>query len=133
MKNRNTAIINTDLKGLMKYWLQFTQPFHNLTNQQQDVLSLLLYHYFKLKKDVKNDKLLWKMVFDYDTKSKIKKELNDLPDYTLQNILSTLRKKNVIKNNKIINTYIPKIESLKENKYALIYVFNIKDEQEAES
>lgn len=126
MKNRNVANINTDLKGLMKYWLQFTEPFHKLTNQQQNILALFLYYYFTFKMEIKSEKLIWKMVFDYDTKIKIKEELGNLPDYTLQNILTTLRKKNIIKNNKINKPYVPQLE-LKSNKFTLIYNFNIKD------
>lgn len=103
--------INVDKKKFFKYWLEFTKPFHHLPEQEQQVLSMLLYHYFELKKSIKKESLIWKMVFDYDTKAKIKEELNDLPDYTLQNILSRLRKKKVIENNKINGAYIPNINN----------------------
>lgn len=124
MKNSKIAVINTDMLGLMKYWLKFTEPFHKLAEQPQQILAALLYHYFEYKKEIKNEKLVWKMVFDYDTKMKIKQTLNDLPDYTLQNNLTKLRKLNIIKNNKINKAYIPNIEDDAKS-FTIAYKFNI--------
>lgn len=127
MKNFNSANINTDVKGLMRYWLDFTEPFHKLTHQQKSILSLLLYYYFEYKKEISNEALVWKMVFDYDTKAKIKEELKDMPDYTLQNNLTALRKKNIIKNNIINKAYVPNYDMSKE-KYAIILNFKVTNE-----
>lgn len=124
MKNSKIVTINTDLKKLMKYWLKFTEPFHGLTQQQQKLIALLLYYYFDYKQVIKSEKVVWKMVFDYDTKMKIKEELDNLPDYTLQNLLSILRKKEVIKNNKINHIYIPNLE-LNAKDFTIVYKFNI--------
>jgi len=124
MKNSKIANINTDLKTLMKHWLKFTKPFHSLNKQQQNILALLLYYYFEYKKEIKNEDMLWKIVFDYDTKMKIKKELDDLPDYTLQNNLTSLRKKKVIINNTVSKAYIPNIE-IGAKKFVIQYNFNI--------
>jgi len=42
-------IININIlqKDLFKKWLQITKPYHGLTKQQQDILSLFLYYHFK--------------------------------------------------------------------------------------
>ena len=74
MSNIKTANLNVSLKQLFTRWLDVTQAFHKLNNQEQKVLALLLYHHYILKKDITNNKILWKMVFDYDTKMKIKED-----------------------------------------------------------
>lgn len=109
MKNTKTANINVTLKGLFSRWLDITVTFHKLTIQERDVLALLLYYHYKYNRELTNNKILWKMVFDYDTKMKIKEEL-DMKDSSLQNTLTSLRKKNVIRENEILPTYIPKME-----------------------
>lgn len=125
MKNSKIANLNTDLKGLFKKWLEITKCFHNLTNQQQGVLSLLLYHHYINKKEITNEKILWKIVFDYDTKALVKEELG-IKDQVFQNILSKLRKDNIIVNNKISSFFIPNLEK-KANSFKIVFNFNIID------
>ena len=125
MKNSKTANINVDIKQLFKKWLDITNSFHNLPSQEKNVLSLLLYYHYITKKDVTNDKIIWKIVFDYDTKNLIKEEL-DMKDQGLQNVLSKLRKKKIIQDNKIINFFIPDIEKDSKN-FKVIFNFNIID------
>lgn len=131
MKNGKIANINVSRKRLYYRWLEITKPFHKLTSQQHNILSLLLYYFFEYRKDISNDKLCWKMVFDYDTKQLIKKELG-IKDPNLQNVLTTLRKKGVVIDNEIVSTYIPNIEKDSKN-FKIIFNFNIVDEEEKKS
>jgi hypothetical protein len=111
---------------MFKYWLEITSSFHKLTNQQISVLALLLYYHHELSKEITSNKILWKMVFDYEIRDKIRKEL-DIADAGFQNVLTSLRKKNIIVNNQIVTTYIPKL-NLKESKnFRVIFNFNIID------
>jgi hypothetical protein len=123
MKNSKTANINITIKDLFKKWLDITKLFHKLTNQELDVLALLLYYHYKYKQEITNDKILWKIVFDYDTKHLIKEEL-DIKDQGIQNVLSNLRKKNIIDDGKIRKAYIPDLED-KGNNFKIIFNFNI--------
>jgi len=125
MKNTKTANINISLKQLFSVWLEITSSFHKLRKQEKKVLSLFLYHYFKLKQEITNDTILWKVLFDYDKKEEIKKELN-MPDQSFRNILTSLRKKNVIKDEMISNIYIPTLENKSKN-FKVIFNFNIID------
>jgi hypothetical protein len=127
MKNTKVANINVTLKNLFRRWLSITVTFHNLTKRDREVLALLLYYHYQFSKDITNNKILWKMVFDYETKMKIKEELN-MKDHNLQNILTSLRNKNVIKDNQIVSTYIPSLER-SANQFKIIFNLNIvKDE-----
>ena len=109
----------------MKLWLELTRPFHKLTQQQINVLALLLYYYFENRKDITNNKILWKEVFDYDTKAKIQKEL-DIKPQGIQNVLTALRKKNIIMDNEIVTTYVPNIEYGSKH-FNLLFKFDIID------
>lgn len=123
MKNKKIANINVTLKSLFFKWLDITSSFHNLKKQEKDILALLLYYHYIYSKDITNNKILWKIVFDYETKLKIRKELN-IKDPSIQNALTSMRKKNIIKNNKIVDTYIPNI-SQDANNFKIIFNFNI--------
>lgn len=123
MKNSKIANINITIKDLFKKWLHITRLFHKLTKQEIEVLALLLYYHYQYKKDITNDKILWKVLFDYDTKHLIKEELN-IKDQGIQNVLTSLRKKGIIKDNKIISTFVPELEE-KSNNFKIIFNFNI--------
>ena len=71
MNNTKVASLNITLKDLFFKYLNVTQSFHKLNNQQQQVLALLLYYHYTFNKEFKYDKFLCKLVFDYYTKLKI--------------------------------------------------------------
>lgn len=121
--NTKQANINIKIKDLFTKWLEITNSFHSLTKQEIRVLGLLLYYHYNFKKDITNTTVIWKMVFDYETKKLIKEELG-IKDSVLQNILSKLRKSGIIKNNRIISTFIPQLEVDSKN-FIIIFNFNI--------
>lgn len=131
MSNIKTANININIKSLFFKWLEIIKPWHNLNNQQQQVLSLLLYYHYLYKKDITNNKILWKIVFDYDTRLKIiedpcwKKGMNI---GTLNNILTVLRNKKAILNNEISKVYIPELD-LNSKTFKIVFNFNIIDNE----
>lgn len=116
--------MNITLKDLFLKWLDITSSFHNLTNQQKQVLALFLYYHYKYKQEITNDKILWKLVFDYDTKLLIEKELG-IKNAGLQNVLTLFRKRNIINDkNEITPTFIPNLEP-GANDFKVIFNFNI--------
>ena len=123
MKNGKIANIKTTVKNLFFKWLDITKPFHRLTPQQQKVLALILYYNHIYKKEVKNDEIRWKLVFNYDTRMAIKEELG-IKEGGFLNILTKLRKKNIIKDNKVISTYVPNVD-LDSRVFKVIFNFNI--------
>ncbi len=123
MSNEKIANINVKLKSFFKRYVEFTYPFHKLADRQQSVLALLLYYHFQLKKEITNNKILWKEVFDYDTKVKIYTEL-DIKSSNLENVLTALRNNNVIIDGEISPFYIPTLDQ-KSNKFSITFNFNI--------
>lgn len=131
MSNSKAANINIKLKSLFFKWLEILKPWHDLNNQQQQVLALLLYYHYLYKKDITNNKILWKIVFDYDTRIKIIEDVcwkKGMNIGTLNNVLTMLRNKKVIIDNEVIKLYIPELE-LKSKTFKIIFNFNIVDNE----
>ena len=127
MSNVKEANININIKDLFFKWLDITRSWHNLNNQQQQLLALLLYYHYLYKQEITNEKILWKIIFDYDTKMKIKEDDvfdNNLSDNSFNNLLSQLRKKKVVVDNKIAPRFIPEIDN-KSKQFKVIFNFNI--------
>lgn len=124
-KSRGKLVkIPVTTKTLFKSYLSLTKPINKLGPKEIDVLSLLLYYNHIEKPNFKRDEDRWRKVFDYDTKMLIKEEL-DMKDYSLQNILSSLRRKKVIKNNVVMPYYIPDIDG--SDVFKLVFQFEISD------
>lgn len=107
-KKVKTATIKIDRKNFFFKWVEFTKPFHGLRKQLQELVAWLLIHHYELGLVIKNENILWKQVFDYDTKVQIMKEMN-IQQSTMENLLHTLRKSGVVENNKIKPAYVPNI------------------------
>lgn len=122
-KSRGKLVkIPVTTKSLFKSYLSLTKPINKLGPKEIDVLSLILYYNHIEKPNFKRDEDRWRKVFDYDTKMLIKEEL-EMKDYSLQNILSSLRRKKVVKNNVVMPYYIPDIDN--SNTFKLVFQFNI--------
>jgi len=131
MTNSKVANINVKLKTLFFKWLELLKPWHSLNNQQQQVLALLLYYHYLYKKDTTNNKILWKIVFDYDTRLKIVEDKvfeKGMTTNTLNNIFTILRKKGVIVDNQVASVYIPELEINSKN-FKVLFNFNIVDNE----
>jgi hypothetical protein len=122
-KNERIANIPVKLKDFFYKWIDFTKPLHKLNPQQSKVLALLLYHHYRLSFEITNDKILWKQVFDYDTKLLVCEELN-IQMHALENLFSKLRRKNIIINNKVNPNFIPNLK-LDAKNFRLIFNFKI--------
>lgn len=123
MNNIKVANLNVKIKNFFFRYIEFLKPFHKLNPQQSQVLALLLYYHYKLSKEITNNKVLWKEVFDYDTKQLIIDELN-ISVAQIQNIFTQLRKKNVIIDNRISELYIPTLKD-KSKTFTITFNFNI--------
>lgn len=123
MKINKKVNIPCTAKQFFYNWYIFTKPFHNLNESSIDVLAQLAYYYNEYKKDVLKEDLVWKLVFDYDTKMNIKEYLN-ITDDVFQNRLSVLRKEKAIINNTIPLKFLPILEN---NNYTLTFNFQINE------
>jgi hypothetical protein len=121
---KKVVTIKTDIKDAINKYLTFTKPLNKLRPKEIDLLSEMTYLFIKEKDNFKREEDLWKKVFDYDSKIIYKENLN-IEDYTLQSLLSSLRKKKVIENNTIRSVYIP---DLSDNEFLLVFKFILNEE-----
>ncbi|HEX8586074.1 MAG TPA: hypothetical protein VF680_16895 [Allosphingosinicella sp.] len=123
MNNIKTANLNVRIKNFFMRYIEFLQPFHKLRKQEQTLLALLLYHHYRLKKEITNNKILWKEVFDYDTRVLICEEMG-IVGQTLENLLTRLRKQKVIIDKQVSNLYIPEMSN-DTKQFTITFNFNI--------
>lgn len=110
---KKVAVFKTNRLSCVKQFLHVTRHMNKLTVQEINVTSLIINEYLNNKKNFRRENDLWKHVFDYDTKLKIREELK-MGNPVFQNILTALRKKNVVKDNRVIPLFIPNIEPTDE-------------------
>lgn len=109
MSSKKVANLKCSRKEVFEKWIEFTRTFHGLRPQLQKVVVLLLVYHYEYSQIIKNEKIVWKQVFDYDTKQKIAAEVG-VQMNTFDNLLAELRRKKVIINNTVSPLYNPNIK-----------------------
>jgi len=113
--------IRTTKSKFFRQYLELLNPILRLRGKELDVLAEILYYNHKLENIP--EKHRWKLIFDYDTKAEIRQKLQ-LSDASLNNNLSALRKKGIIRKNKVTDSFL-----IYPNNYCkLTFSFNIGQE-----
>lgn len=123
---KKVITIPSNTKKVFQQYLSLTKPLHGLRPLEIKVVSLFLYYNLVERDNFKRDEDRWDKLFSYDYKLKIRDDLG-IKDHTLQNLLSSLRKKGVIIGKTIAPYYVPQIVEGTKN-FQLIYNFDIKYE-----
>ena len=127
----NIKRIHTDKKSIFRYWLEFLKPYHKLRTKELEALSLMLYYRYELSREIKNMETVDMILFSTQTRSKIRKDLNDMGQKVFNNLLTSLRKKGVItKDNKINPVLIP---MMTEKGFKLVFNFEVKKNETKQS
>ena len=121
----NVIRIPTSLNSkFFRYWFEFLQPFHKLTEREIDVITSLVKQRYELSKVIKVDEILDRVTMSEDTKRKVREECNmTLPHF--QVIMGKLRKSKVIIDNKINPRFIPNIRE-DSGTFQLLLLFELK-------
>lgn len=117
--------INTDTRNFFYHYVKFTEPFHNLGKTEKKVLAELMYYRYMLSQEVSTDRLINKLLFDVETKTKICTRL-DIPKTRMALILTSLRKDKIIVGRSISKKIIPDIK-VGDKDFVLAFKFQIKD------
>ena len=126
MKKANNVVrIPTSLNGkFFRYWCEFLEPFHKLTDREIDVITSFVKHRYELSKVIKDDEILDKVTMSEDTKKKVREECDiTLPHF--QVIMGKLRKNKVIIDGKINSRFIPNINE-ETGYFQLMLLFELK-------
>ena len=121
----NVIRIPTSLNSkFFRYWFEFLQPFHKLTEREIDVITSLVKQRYELSKVIKDAEILDRVTMSEDTKRKVREECNmTLPHF--QVIMGKLRKSKVIIDNKINPRFIPNIRE-DSGTFQLLLLFELK-------
>ena len=78
MKKANNIVrIPTSLNGkFFRYWFEFLEPFHKLTDREIDVITSFVKQRYELSKVIKDNEILDKVTMSEDTKKKVREECN---------------------------------------------------------
>lgn len=118
----NVVRVPCKLDGkFFKYWFDFLQPLHNLTEREKEVAACYLRKRFELSQSISDENILNKYLLSQEITKQIKEECN-LKTSHLQVVLTKLRKNGVMIENDAINPkFIPKITQDKNSFSLLIY------------
>ncbi len=117
------ATIKTNLKDFFYHWVTVTYPIHKLGKMDRIVLAELLYYHHKISQTITSDEYVQKVLFDYDTKLKMAENAG-INQRRFAMILTSLRKKGIIKGKTLNLAYTPGLE--KDGKeFTFAYRFKI--------
>jgi hypothetical protein len=125
-RNINIKRIHTSKRSIFRYWLEFLKPYHKLRPKEIEALSLLLFYRYELSLEVSNEELINTLLFSDKSRRKIREELGDMDNKVFNNLLTSLRKKNVLGTDNKINPVL--IPNMSEDGFKLIFDFEIKNE-----
>jgi hypothetical protein len=100
--------------------LQALPPFNNLRAREMEVYGWLLYYYWEYKAKYKDEELVNKLLFSYDTRIAVCEEMG-IEVTNFYTLMLSLRKNNIITKDSLIKKYI-----LSESKHnEICYKFSI--------
>lgn len=122
-KPNNMYTIPTSFdSGFFKWWCIFLRPFISLTDRETEIIACFLKHRWELSRSISDPAIIDTMLMSDEIRSKIIEECH----ITLQHfyvVMSTLRKKKVIKNNLIDPRLIPNIRLDDNGVFKLLILF----------
>jgi len=124
MNNINVKRILSDKKSIFRYWLEFLRPYHKLRTKEIEALALILYFRYELSMEIPNMAVVDIVLFSTETRIKIRETLGGMSQKVFNNLLTSLRNKNVLsKDNKILPALIP---NMTEDGFKLVFNFEVK-------
>ena len=128
MKKANNVVrIPTSLNGkFFRYWFEFLEPFHKLTDREIDVITSFVKHRYELSKVIKDDAILDRETMGDSVRKEVIEELKITPSF-YQQILGKLKKNNIIVNGVISKRYLPPINE-KYSDFRLLLKFEFEED-----
>jgi hypothetical protein len=105
-----TIDIKTDKKGYFFRWYEIMNPFFNLAPSERKTLALIVNEYYKNLSKVKDKEIAWKLAMDYDAKTRAREDLGDISFNSHANILTSLRKRGILVNNRVVSPYLANLD-----------------------
>lgn len=123
----NIIGIPTTLSDFFRYWVEFLEPLHHLTEREIDIITAFLKKRYELSKSILDPVMLDKYLMNEDTKAEIRDECKVSPAH-FQVIMGKLRKSGIIVNGNINPRFIPNIKE-NEDTFQLLLYFQLKKDE----
>lgn len=120
MNNVKKASFKIKKDDLYLYWLNLTRPIHKLPNADVNILVELLKLRDSYKGKILDDEILDEIVLSTKNRLFLMEKLDNMSPERFNNLLSDLRRRNVLQENKINPAYIPKIQK-DTKKYSIVF------------
>lgn len=106
MKPNNVIYLKCTENSFYRVWMEFLAPFHKLTSRERDVAAQLLEQYFRLRDGVKDDDVLYDIMWSQKSRLDIRTRLG-ISQAHFQLVLSKLRTAGFLNGREINPRYIP--------------------------
>ena len=126
VKPNNVIGVPCTLSKFFRYWVEFLEPLHGLTEREIDVITAFLKKRYELSKDILDPIKLDKYLMNEETKAEIRDECKISPAH-FQVIMGKLRKSKIIVNGNINPRFIPNIKD-NGDAFQLLLYFQINNE-----
>lgn len=124
---KSNAKVDMSPEGdFFKFWVAFLTPIHSLTKREREVLSELLKERYKISKRVTDTDIVDRELLSDRIREQVTKKCH-IKKKHLNVILTSFRKKGVLRKEKIYTNLIP---TLDKNGTGLMINFNFKNERE---
>lgn len=125
--NRKILRVPVNYRDLFRFWVEFTKPFHGLTDSEAAILASFLYHRQELSKVIKDNNILDSTLMGDEMRKQVRGDCGvSLTHFHV--IMGKLRKKGVLSDGKITRKLIPDI--IEDGQpIGLTFIFDIKDEE----
>ena len=117
--------LKTDRAGFYYRYYELMNPYFKLAPLERRTLALIAKEYNSILGTTNNEKISWRLALDYDSRAKMREELGDISFNSFANILTSLRKKGILVNNKIPSAYL-----LNESDTSLTFKFVIDESRQ---
>lgn len=122
MKPNNVIYLKCTENSFYRVWMEFLAPFHKLTSRERDVAAQLLEQYFRLRDGVKDDDVLYDIMWSQKSRQDIRTRLG-ISQAHFQLVLSKLRTAGFLNDREINPRYIPHTNK-EDNRFMLEIIYD---------
>lgn len=129
-KPDSIAPVTCTQNTFIQAWLRFMEPYHGLSKREREVAAAFIEKYLELCKKIPNDKdFRNKCLMSLETQKEICDKCN-IKHNQIQLYRNKFKKNNVIINGNELNPkLVPNMNNMQGNKYQLLVLFDIKDDE----
>lgn len=124
MVNTIVKVPFKDVDGFVQSWLLFMQPYHQMTEKEKSVFAAFLVLRIGLLKSINDESILDEVVLSENSRKSVREKCG-ISSQHFQVIMSKLRQKGMIVDNRLNSKFIP--SAMKNNMYQLLFVFMLDD------